>query len=89
MKMVIRGTGDQSLHISTPKRSRSLVPRLPEPISEGLRTAAITTGKTFAFPLVLTILVGLFLLIQHVLDRWDPRLTRSPLNSRDQFVEFE
>jgi hypothetical protein len=62
---------------------------LPQPISARLTSAAIATGKTFAFPLVLTILVALFLLIQHLLDPWDPRLARSPLNSRDEFVEFE
>jgi hypothetical protein len=59
------------------------------PLWEGLRRAAIDTGQAFALPLVLTLLVALFLVVQSRLDERDPKLAWSPLDSQDELAEFE
>jgi hypothetical protein len=51
--------------------------------------AALRTGETFVFPLALSLLVAVFLLLQGLLDRRDAKLTRSPLNSEEDVVSFE
>ena len=45
--------------------------------------------KTFAFPLSLTILVLIFLLIQGEIDRRDPKLAFAPVDSSKDMVFFE
>lgn len=45
--------------------------------------------KTFAFPLSLTILVLLFLLVQGEIDRRDPKLAFAPVDSSKDMVHFE
>lgn len=45
--------------------------------------------KTFAFPLSLTILVIVFLLIQGEIDRRDPKLAFAPVDSSKDMVHFE
>lgn len=45
--------------------------------------------KTFAFPLSLTILVLIFLLIQGEIDRRDPKLAFAPVDSSKDMVYFE
>ncbi|MDQ3987562.1 MAG: hypothetical protein M3280_13835 [Actinomycetota bacterium] len=42
--------------------------------------AAIEAARKFAFPLLLTIIVGLFLAAQNRLDRKDPKLALAPLD---------
>ena len=45
--------------------------------------------KTFAFPLSLTVLVLVFLLIQGEIDRRDPKLAFAPVDSSKDMVYFE
>jgi hypothetical protein len=45
--------------------------------------------KTFAFPLSLTVLVLVFLLIQGEIDRRDPKLAFAPVDSSKDMVHFE
>ena len=46
---------------------------------EGLAESALEAAKDFAFPLLLTVLVGIFLAIQHRFDRRDPKLALAPV----------
>ncbi|MDQ3951967.1 MAG: hypothetical protein M3279_03220, partial [Actinomycetota bacterium] len=57
-------------------------------ISKLARTAGEAV-KTFAFPLSLTILVLVFLLIQGEIDRRDPKLAFAPVDSSKDMVYFE
>ena len=56
-----------------------------ERISRGLKDAA----ERFAFPLVIAVLVGGFLLLHGRLDRKDPKLASAPIDSRDDMVMFQ
>ena len=53
----------------------------------GLGESAIEAIKDFAFPLILTILVGAFLAVQHRFDRRDPKLVLAPLDH--DYLSFE
>jgi hypothetical protein len=44
--------------------------------------------ETFAFPLLLAILVGLYLLIQYWIDRKDPKLAVAPVLSNHDLASF-
>lgn len=57
-------------------------------IAELARTAGEAV-KTFAFPLSLTVLVVIFLLIQGEIDRRDPKLAFAPVDSSKDMVHFE
>ncbi|HYP23106.1 MAG TPA: hypothetical protein VEV43_06000, partial [Actinomycetota bacterium] len=57
-------------------------------IADLARTAGEAV-KTFAFPLSLTILVVIFLLIQGEIDRRDPKLAFAPVDSSKDMVYFE
>jgi hypothetical protein len=54
-----------------------------------LARTASEAVKTFAFPLSLTILVLVFLLIQGEIDRRDPKLAFAPVDSSKDMVHFE
>ena len=56
-------------------------------LSPGLGESAIEAIKDFAFPLLLTIVVGGFLLAQHVVDRKDPKLVFAPVDQ--DLLSFE
>lgn len=61
-------------------------------IAASIAQLARTAGeavKTFAFPLSLTILVLIFLLIQGEIDRRDPKLAFAPVDSSKDMVHFE
>lgn len=61
-------------------------------IAASIAKLARTAGeavKTFAFPLSLTILVLVFLLIQGEIDRRDPKLAFAPVDSSKDMVFFE
>jgi hypothetical protein len=62
------------------------------PLAASIAKLARTAGeavKTFAFPLSLTVLVVIFLLIQGELDRRDPKLAFAPVDSSKDMVHFE
>ena len=50
---------------------------------------AAETVKTFAFPLLLAILVIAFLLVQHWIDKKDPKLAMAPVHSNHDLAGFE
>jgi hypothetical protein len=54
-----------------------------------LGEAAVLAIKTFAFPLLLGLLVIMFLLIQHWLDKKAPKLALAPVHSRHDMVDFD
>lgn len=61
-------------------------------IAASIAQLAQTAGeavKTFAFPLSLTVLVLIFLLIQGEIDRRDPKLAFAPVDSSKDMVHFE
>jgi len=51
------------------------------------RLAAVAL-QTFAFPLLLAILVVLYLLLQHWFDRKDPKLAVAPVHSNHDLATF-
>ena len=56
-------------------------------LSPGLGESAVEAIKDFAFPLVLTLVVGAFLLVQHMVDRKDPKLMFAPVDQ--DLLSFE
>jgi hypothetical protein len=60
---------------------------VPNRIAELARLAA-ETAKTFAFPLLLAILVIVFLLVQHWIDKKDPKLAMAPVHSNHDLARF-
>ena len=56
----------------------------PEP---GLAESALEAAKDFAFPLLLTLIVGAFLVIQHRVDRDEPKLIFAPIDQ--DLLSFE
>jgi hypothetical protein len=64
----------------------------PNAFAASIARLARTAGeavKTFAFPLSLTVLVVIFLLIQGEIDRRDPKLAFAPIDSSKDMVHFE
>lgn len=57
------------------------------PADPSLGKSAIEAAKDFAFPLVLTIIVGAFLAIQHRVDRREPKLVFAPIDN--DLLSFE
>jgi hypothetical protein len=51
-------------------------------IAEAIAAAIVPVVKRTAFPLILVILGGLFLLIQNRIDSRDPKLARAPLHAQ-------
>jgi hypothetical protein len=49
---------------------------------------AAEAAKTFAFPLLLAILVIVFLLVQHWIDKKDPKLAMAPVHSNHDLARF-
>lgn len=62
----------------------------PNPISriQELAKFAAEAVKTFAFPLLLAILVIAFLLVQHWIDKKDPKLAMAPVHSNHDLTKF-
>lgn len=54
---------------------------------KGLAESILDAARDFAFPLILTILVGAFLALQHRFDRRDPKLVLAPLDH--DYLSFE
>ena len=52
-----------------------------------LGESAIEAAKDFAFPLLLTVLVGAFLAVQHRVDRHEPKLVLAPVDH--EFLSFK
>lgn len=50
--------------------------------------AAVAVATEFGFPLILTVAVLAFLLIQGYVDRRDPKLRMAPHSSVEQYVKF-
>jgi hypothetical protein len=50
--------------------------------------AVAAVAQTFGFPLILTMAVLLFLVIQSRFDGRDPKLRTAPLTTADTFVPF-
>ena len=64
----------------------------PSAFAASISKLAQTAGeavRTFAFPLSLTVLVIIFLLIQGEIDRRDPKLAFAPIDSSKDMVHFE
>ena len=57
------------------------------PADPSLSESAIEAAKDFAFPLVLTLIVGAFLTIQHRVDRKEPKLVFAPIDN--DLLSFE
>ena len=74
--------------LASPERDDARPSVLAATISKLARTAGEAV-KTFAFPLSLTILVLIFLLIQGEIDRRDPKLAFAPIDSSKDMVLFE
>ena len=62
----------------------------PNPVSrlQELAKFAAEAVKTFAFPLLLAILVIAFLLVQHWIDKRDPKLAMAPVHSNHDLTKF-
>ena len=54
---------------------------------DGLAESVLEAAKDFAFPLILTLLVGTFLAVQHRFDRRDPKLALAPV--AHDYLSFE
>lgn len=54
-----------------------------------LAKIAAEAAKTFAFPLLLAILVIVFLLVQHWIDKKDPKLAMAPVHSNHDLARFK
>ena len=61
----------------------------PKDKRAGLATLATQTVKAFAFPLLLAVLVGLYCLVQHWLDRKDPKLSMAPVHAKHDLARFK
>lgn len=53
---------------------------MTRPELEGFGRAALDAAKKFAFPLLMTLAVGAFLLVQSRVDRRDPKLALAPID---------
>ena len=51
--------------------------------------AALAVAGEFTFPLALAIAVLVFLVVQHQVDRRDPKLRVAPRNQSEAFIRFE
>jgi hypothetical protein len=49
---------------------------------------AVEAAQRLAFPLALALLVALFLLVQHFLDRRSPKLAFAPVHSAYDQIDF-
>jgi hypothetical protein len=56
--------------------------------SESIGHYAIQAVQRFAFPLLLALLIALFLLIQHWIDRKTPKLAFAPVHSKYDQIDF-
>jgi hypothetical protein len=65
-----------------------VLPSVPDTIHE-LSTAVTKAAKTYVFPMALTLIVVLFLLVQSRLDRRDPKLSMAPVDSKLDEMDFE
>jgi hypothetical protein len=63
-------------------------PVVDEVDNSSLSKLAAVALQTFAFPLLLAILVGLYLLLQHWFDRRDPKLAMAPVHSNHDLAAF-
>ena len=54
---------------------------------DGLAESVLEAAKDFAFPLLMTLLVGTFLALQHRFDRRDPKLALAPV--AHDYLSFE
>jgi hypothetical protein len=59
--------------------------RLPD---DNLGEFAILAVQRFAFPLLLALLVAIFLIVQHWLDRKSPKLAFAPVHSKHDQLDF-
>ena len=61
----------------------------PEPLDLGALTeAAVEAAKKFAFPILLSILVAAFMLIQDRVDRKDPKLALAAVDTDQEWLSF-
>ena len=51
--------------------------------------AALAVATEFTFPLALALAVLLFLVVQHQVDRRDPKLREAPRRAVDTFIQFQ
>jgi hypothetical protein len=51
--------------------------------------AAIAVATEFTFPLVLALAVLLFIVVQHQVDRRDPKLRAAPQHAAETLIRFE
>jgi hypothetical protein len=69
-------------------KRKAVVPIDIQPPSPSLGRLAAVALETFAFPLLLAIMVILYLLLQHWFDRKDPKLAVAPVHSNHDVVTF-
>ena len=71
--------------VEPPAHAAPVVSMRPQPLdadaNQGLAESALEAVRAFAFPLILTILVGAFLVIQHRVDRREPKLVFAPVET--------
>jgi hypothetical protein len=92
----IESTADRDAEVDAPKVKKSKERRLlrtadkkvaDRPLPLWINNAAETV-KTFSFPFVLALLVLLYLMTQHWIDRKTPKLAMAPINARFDIVRF-
>jgi len=67
----------------------SFVLRFADQVSATVRPAAVqAVAQTFSFPLALMVAVLLFLVVQHRLDRRDPKLRSGPAAGAEIVIPF-
>ncbi len=59
-----------------------------EPADPSFSRLAAVALQTFAFPLLLAIIVGLYVVLQHWFDRRDPKLAVAPVHSNHDLAAF-
>lgn len=77
--------GDHTALVQPP--AAALAPLTGPPRFGTLAQVGRAVAEAPAFPLLLVVLVGLFLLVQHGIDRGDPKLALAPLEAEDA-LEF-
>lgn len=96
-----RGRADRTRGGARAKSSRSTPPsrrssdlvtpleRQKPAVDQGLGEAALETAERLAFPLMLTLLVVGFLVLQHRMDSKDPKLTLAPHSAKQDLLSFQ
>ena len=78
---------DPPSNLLLPSALRIVAADDPAGPEESVGESALEAAKTFAFPLIMTLLVGIFVVVQHRVDRRDPKFVLAPVEH--ELLSFE